>query len=204
MLVLRIVEDVERQQRHRLLARVLPPMRRPERFPGYIAGLVEDRDRAVAAVFDDLAFDDIDERRAVIVAVPGNDAIGLDYQLANPHLAAVGLDRFVGEIDRGEYGVGNAEGRNGHRLADVRLALTQGASPGMPRGGENGRRRDGARHNHSPPEPAANQEPIEHRDDLLCCAFQADEEPSMAKDRTIDRAMEMPSRFRFDRDVLSR
>ena len=47
-------------------------------FLGCLARLVYDRDRARAAVFDDRARDDVDDRRALRVTVPGNLATGLN------------------------------------------------------------------------------------------------------------------------------
>jgi hypothetical protein len=40
----------------------------------YIASLVHNRNRAVAGVFDDLAFCDVDDRRTIGVTVPRHDA----------------------------------------------------------------------------------------------------------------------------------
>src|SRR5262249_34063553 len=91
VLVVLVVQDVEREQRHRLLAEVLPPVRGAERLPRHLAGLVQDRPGAVAGIFVDLAFDDVDQRGSVVVAVPGNDAAGLNDEPADPHLAVIGL-----------------------------------------------------------------------------------------------------------------
>ena len=54
-----------------------------------IARLVHDRHRAIAGVFDDLAFGDVNDRRPIVVAVPGYDAAGLDGELAEPELAVL-------------------------------------------------------------------------------------------------------------------
>ena len=70
VLVLGVVADVEREQYHRLVAQILPPVRRTARFPRHLTGLVDDRIDAIVAVFDDLAFEDVDQRRPIIVAVP--------------------------------------------------------------------------------------------------------------------------------------
>src|SRR5690349_24191046 len=73
------VADVENDS---LLAEVLPPMGGAEYFRTDVAGLVRDRDLAVAGIFDDLALLHEDQRRPIIVAVPGHDAVGFDGQLA--------------------------------------------------------------------------------------------------------------------------
>ena len=65
-----------------------------------IAGLVHDRLGAVAGVFDDLALLHEDQRRPVVMAVPGHDAAGLDRQLAKSQFAVLEMRRLLFEIDR--------------------------------------------------------------------------------------------------------
>ena len=75
-----------------------------------LAGLVVDRPGAVAGVFDDLAFGDVDQRRTVVMAVPRHDAAGLDHHLAESQFAALDLRLLLAEVDRAERGVGHAGG----------------------------------------------------------------------------------------------
>ena len=78
--------------------------------------LCTDRHRAVAGVFDDLAFRDVDQRRTVVVAVPRHHAAGLDHHLAEAQFAALDLRLLLAEIDRAERGVGHALSRMIDRL----------------------------------------------------------------------------------------
>src|SRR6185295_11228055 len=86
VLVVLVVEHVAHEQHDGLVARVLPPMRRGVRLRPDLAGLVNDRHRAGAGVFDDLAFCDVDDGGTIAVAVPGNDSAWLDGELAEPEL----------------------------------------------------------------------------------------------------------------------
>ncbi len=63
------LEHIRREQHDRLGAFVLPPVRNAVGFAGDVAGLVDDRHRAGAAVFDRSAADGVDQRRAAAVAV---------------------------------------------------------------------------------------------------------------------------------------
>ena len=101
-----------------------------------LAGLVHDRHRAIAGVFDDLAFRHIDQRRAVVMAVPRHDAAGLDHHLAEAQLAAGDLRLLLAEIDRAERGVGHALGRMIDRLGGIRHALVGRAFAGLRAGRE--------------------------------------------------------------------
>src|SRR5215203_87198 len=74
MLVVRVVPHVADEQHHWLVAQVLPPVRGALGLGPDLAGLVMDRSRAVAGVFDDLALGDVDQCRSVVMAVPWHDA----------------------------------------------------------------------------------------------------------------------------------
>src|SRR5215211_7877907 len=84
-----VLEQVRGDQCHRLAARVLPPMCRGMRLGRDLAGLVDDRHGAVARMLGDLAGDDVDERRTVGMAVPGNDAAGRYDEPAQAELAVL-------------------------------------------------------------------------------------------------------------------
>ena len=70
-------------------------------FAADVAGLVLDRSAAGGAMLGDRAADDVDQRRAILVAVQRNDAAGLDDQPAGAQLAAVDAD-FRAEVDRAD------------------------------------------------------------------------------------------------------
>src|ERR1043165_2200749 len=128
MLVVRILADVADVEDHGLGALVFPPVRRALGLGPDLALLMQDRDRAVARIFVDLALRDEDQRRAVVVAVPRHDAAGLDGELAEAQLAALRRDVFVREIDRAERRIGHAVGRRIDRRAYVRLLLIRRAA----------------------------------------------------------------------------
>src|SRR5262249_21676205 len=104
VVVVRVVQDVEGEQGDGLVAEVLPPMGGALGLGTYLARLVQDRDRAVAGVFDDLALDDVDQRGTISMAVPRHDAAGLDHQLANPLQMIVELHRLLRQVDAGQHG----------------------------------------------------------------------------------------------------
>ena len=52
-----------------------------------------------ARVLDDLAGDDVDQRRPVLMAVPRHDAAGLDFELANAYQVALQRHLLIGELD---------------------------------------------------------------------------------------------------------
>ena len=74
---------------------------------------------------------DVDQRRAVVVAVPRHDAARLDHQLAEAQLTAGDLRLLFAEVDRAERGVGHADGLEIDRLARIRHALVGGAFAGL-------------------------------------------------------------------------
>jgi hypothetical protein len=55
MVVVRIAPDIADEEHNRIVAEVLPPVRRSLGFGADFAGFVMDRRGAVAGVFDDLA-----------------------------------------------------------------------------------------------------------------------------------------------------
>src|SRR6266542_5245426 len=59
--------------------------------------------QVLAYSIDDLAFDEVDDRRPVAVAVPGHDAARLDHELAQSQLAVLEFRRLLGKVDRGEH-----------------------------------------------------------------------------------------------------
>src|SRR3974377_2166016 len=92
-----------------------------------IAGLVHDWNRAVAGVFDDLAFGDVDDGGSIAVAVPRHDAAGLDGELAEAELALLDVRRLLFEIDGGKHGVGHALARGGWPAEVCGLSVVRGA-----------------------------------------------------------------------------
>src|SRR6516225_10585938 len=117
-------------------------MRRAARLGTNLASLVQDRRRTVAGEFVDLAFRDEDQRRAVAVAVPGHDAVGLYGELAEPQLAVLELRRLLRQVDSAERGVGDADRGEFHGFAGVGLHLVGGATDGKGSGCKNGRSDD--------------------------------------------------------------
>src|SRR5262249_17900841 len=116
-----VVQHITHEQNDGLAAEILPPVRSTARLRPDVAGLVHDRIRAVACVFDDLALGDIDDRRTVGVAVPGHDTAGLDRELAEAKLAFLDVGRLLLEVDGGEHRVGDALPGMGDRRAHVGL-----------------------------------------------------------------------------------
>src|SRR5262249_51227696 len=103
--VVLVVEQVSGQKNNRLLAGVLPPVRCALDLGRRLAGLVHDRRLAGAAVFGDLAGDDVDNRRTIGMAVPGDDASGLDHEAAQPQRMILQHHRLVDEVDALEDGI---------------------------------------------------------------------------------------------------
>src|SRR6185295_5931179 len=84
-----VVEDVDRDQNHWLLGLVLPPVRRAAALGRDVARVMHDRHRAITREFDDRSLHHVYLRRALVVAVPGNDAAGLDVELAQTEQASL-------------------------------------------------------------------------------------------------------------------
>src|SRR5262245_17081794 len=77
VVIVLVVQHVADEQDDGLFSVILPPVRGAARLRPDLAGLVRDRDCAIAGVFDDLALGDVDDRGTVGMAVPGHDAAGL-------------------------------------------------------------------------------------------------------------------------------
>ena len=65
-------------------------------------GRMLDRGRAVARILGDLARHDVDQRRAILMAVPGNLAAGLHDELAHAKEAPRCVDLLLAEVDLAE------------------------------------------------------------------------------------------------------
>src|ERR1700737_3612161 len=81
VVVVGVVHHGGGEQHHGLAAGILPPMGGAAGLRRDLAGLVQNRHGAVAGVFENLALDDINERRTVAMAVPRNDAARFDHEL---------------------------------------------------------------------------------------------------------------------------
>ena len=117
---------------------VLPPMLDAELLDRDLAGLVLDRNRAVAGVFVDLARDDVDQRRPVLVAVPRHDAARLHDELAQAQAAVGERDLLLAELDHAEHVVGHVLRLHLARRANAGLGLVGRALAGARRRGEKG------------------------------------------------------------------
>src|SRR6266496_722667 len=127
-------------------------------FARDVARLVHDRNRAIAGVFDDLAFDDVDDRRPIAVAVPGDDTARLDDELAQAQLTLRDFGRLVRELDRGEHRIGDALGGCHVHLRQIAAALVGWAFAGTRRvqDCEHRARDDAGREQAVPDGPATN------------------------------------------------
>ena len=76
----------------------LPPMGDLRGLGHHVADLVHDRRCAVARIFVDLAFDDVNDRRTIGVAMPGHDAVRLDGQLAHAEQTVVDIEWRLRDI----------------------------------------------------------------------------------------------------------
>src|SRR5437868_7011087 len=94
-----------------------------------------DRHRAVARVLGDVARDDVDQRRPILVAVPGNLAARLHDEPAHAKEAAGNLHLLLGQVDLPEQ-----------LLLDVLVSLSAGLLTirGFLAGRTGGARRRGA------------------------------------------------------------
>jgi len=72
------------------------------------------------------------------MAVPGYDAARLDGELAHAEVPAVDVERRLGDIDRGDDGIGHAYRLEIDSLAGIRLLLVGGASAGKGGQGKRG------------------------------------------------------------------
>src|SRR5882724_2484271 len=131
MVVVRIAPDIADEQDSRAVAEILPPVRGALLLRADLAGLVMDRRRAVAGVFDDLALGDVDQGKAIVVAVPRHDSTRLDHHLAEAQLATLDLRHLLAEVDCAERGVCYANGCEADCFASVRLAFVSGTFAGL-------------------------------------------------------------------------
>src|SRR6516165_5487890 len=141
VVVVWILADVADIENDGLFAEVLPPMRRAIHLRPKVARLVHDRIDAVAGVFYNLALLDEDQRRPVVMAVPGHDAAGFDGQFSEAQLAPLDVSRLLAQVDRAERDVGDADRLVIDHLTGIRLDFVGGAFAGE-RGGR-GRERNG-------------------------------------------------------------
>ena len=117
--------------------RILPPMRHVWGLGHDVACVMHQRHGAIARIFVDLAFDDVDDGGTVGVAVPGDDAARLDHELAHAEVATIDFERRLAHVDRGDGGVGDANRLQIDGFARIRLLLISGA---FARDGGNGKR----------------------------------------------------------------
>src|SRR6516162_7108596 len=171
VVIVLVVENVAHEQNDRFAAEILPPVRGATRLRPDVTGLVHDRIGAVAGVFDDLAFGDVNNRRPIGVAVPGHDAARLDRELAESQLAFLDVGRLLLEVDGGEHCVGDALAGMGARHAHVGFGLAGGtfAGGGYRHAGER-RARHYPGEGKASAERAATYNAIEHGRGLLCYA----------------------------------
>src|SRR6516225_11836394 len=138
----------------------------------YVASFVHDRNRAVAGIFDDLAFCDVDDRRTIAVTVPRHDAAWLDSKFTEPELALLDVCRLFFKIDGGKDRVGHTLGRFGDRRTYVGFHLVGGATASSRGRYADERRSSGdASQNQVLAEASAARDAIKHVRGLLCKAF---------------------------------
>src|SRR5262249_4756699 len=135
----------------------------------------DDRIDAVGGVFDDLALLHEDQSGAVVMAVPGHDAAGLDGQLAEAQLAALDMRRLLAEVDGAERDVGNANRLMVDHLLRVRPGLVGRTFAGEYR---RRRKRQCAENREARPDRARQCAMLEHG--ILPCWPQPRWSPAMA------------------------
>ncbi len=86
--------------------------------------------------------------------MPGNDAAGLDRQLAEPKLAVLEMSRLLFEVDRSKRDIGNADRLEVDLLAGVGLHLIGRAFAGEAGRCHGGRSGDHAGESEALPERA--------------------------------------------------
>jgi len=122
-----IVSDVGHEQDHGRVTEILPPVGRAVDLATKVSGLMNDRHRAVAGVFDDLALGDVNQSRTVFMAVPRHHAARLDRQFAKPELTILDHGRLFAQIDRTKRCIDEADSRRGDRLASSGFHLVSRA-----------------------------------------------------------------------------
>jgi hypothetical protein len=93
-----VVQDIADKQHDGLIAMVLPPVGGPAGLGPDVAGVVHNRHGAVAGVFDDLTFGDVDDRGPITVTVPRDYSARLNRQLAEPKLALPDVGRLLFQV----------------------------------------------------------------------------------------------------------
>src|SRR5262249_3643800 len=167
-----VVQHVAHKQNDGLVAQVLPPVGGATRLRPYLTSFVHNRNRAVAGIFDDLAFCDVDDRRTIAVTVPRHDAAWLDSEFAEPELTPLDVGRLLFKIDGGEDCVGDALGCIGDRRTYVGFHLVGGATASSRGRNADERRSSGdASKNQVLTERSATRDAIKHVRSLLCKAF---------------------------------
>src|SRR3954452_8694666 len=199
VVVMRVLADVAYIEDDRFLAEVLPPVRGAGDLGADVAGLVHDRIDAVGSVFDDLALLHEDQGRAVVMAVPGHDAAGLDGQLAEAQLAAFDMRRLFAEVDGAERDVGDADRLVVDHLLRVRLDLVGRAFAG---GDWLRRECQYAEDGQAGPDRTRQCVMLEHRD-VSCVGRNRDGRRLCRDFRREDARSEMLFRSRCDRPALS-
>src|SRR5262245_14623187 len=119
VVILRVLQEIGGKQHDGLVVEVLPPMRNFRSLGYDVACLVHNRSGAIARIFVDHAFGDVDDGGAIGVAVPRHYAARLNGELAHAEVPAVDIERPLGDINRGDDGVGHANGLEINGLAGV-------------------------------------------------------------------------------------
>ena len=118
-----VVQHVAHKQSDSLVSQVLPPMGGAAGLWPYLASFVQNGNRAVTGIFDDLAFRDVDDGGSIAVTVPRHDAAWLDSEFAEPELTPLDVCLLLFKINRGEHRVGYALAGVGNRLTSVDPAI---------------------------------------------------------------------------------
>ena len=142
-----IVAHVADVEDHRDFSEILPPVRCVLRLGADVARFVDDRCRAIAGIFDDLALLDENKRGTIVVTVPGNNATRLNHELAEAKFAIGDFRFFLSKIDRAESRVGYPYGLEIDGLTCICHTLVGRAFTGLrtkTRGSYQGRGSDGA------------------------------------------------------------
>ena len=116
---------------------------------------VVDGGSAIAGEFDDVTLDDVNDRGAIAMAMPGNDATRLDGELAHAEFAVLDLGRLFRDVDHGDHGVGDTDGLHVDGLAGIRLLGVGGALTGERGGRERAGRQGKPSHNNAATKPSS-------------------------------------------------
>src|SRR5262249_51411700 len=154
-----------------LVSEVLPPMGGATRLRPYLASFVHNWNRAVAGIFDDLAFCDVDDRRTIAMTVPRHDAAWLNSKFAEPELTLLDVCRLLFKIDGGQDRVGHTLGCIGDRRTYVGFHLIGGATASSRGRHADERRSSGDASQNQVSAEASARDAIKHVRSLLCKAF---------------------------------